>query len=127
MSERRCVCRHAESDHDEGAGCMWENSATFPGWFCVCRQFRDVAREPSAARATAEHEPRRPRWRKSSMPEPRYGCRWCPARYRYFKDLEDHANDEHPVEYERAITRANLEAIGQPRRTRQADPAPEQR
>lgn len=48
----------------------------------------------------------------------RYGCRWCPERYQYFRDLSDHVNDEHPVEYERAISRAHLEAIGQPRRTR---------
>lgn len=55
------------------------------------------------------------------MHERRYGCRWCPARYRYFTDLADHVNDEHPVEYERAITRAQLAAIGQPRRARRAD------
>lgn len=51
----------------------------------------------------------------------RYGCRWCPVRHVYFKDLEEHANDEHPVEYERAITRANLEVVGRKRR-RRADP-----
>lgn len=53
------------------------------------------------------------------MSEQRFGCRWCPARYQYFRDLSDHVNDEHPVEYERAITRPNLAAL-KPARTRRA-------
>jgi hypothetical protein len=58
--------------------------------------------------------------------QPRYECRWCPERYQYFRDLADHANDEHPVEFERAITRAHLEAIGQ-RQARLGVRSPEQR
>lgn len=48
---RTCAfCKHAESEHEDGAGCMWENSVTFPGWFCVCPQFQDDRQAAAQAR-----------------------------------------------------------------------------
>lgn len=41
----------------------------------------------------------------------RFACRWCDETRKYFVDLETHANDAHPVEFERAITKPRLTTV----------------